>query len=157
MKYSSSNIFSDFEFHDADFKFQAFENNDLTILVKNLNVHKNTEHNPYSLDMELSEAKIVFYNFRVAAFSPFGQRQKGADGKWYTTEPQITFTEAAAKKLLLHELRRGFTVFDFGLTENGSPYFDGICEDPFYAEFQFDSAAVQWDTYNKPAWYEERR
>lgn len=49
MKYVSTNIFSDFEFHDTYFKFENFENNILNISVKYLKVHKNTEQNPYGI------------------------------------------------------------------------------------------------------------
>ena len=64
MKYTSTNIFSDFEFHDAYFKLESIKNNTLTISVRYLNIHKGTEQNPYNTDMEIEIAQITFSNFK---------------------------------------------------------------------------------------------
>ena len=91
MKYTSTNIFSDFEFHDAYFKLENIEDNILTISVKYLNIHKNTEQNPSDTDMEIEIAYITFNNYQPISFE-FGRTWKqDANGKLYTDEPQVLF------------------------------------------------------------------
>ena len=157
MKYLSANILQDFEFHDAYFKFVKFENNALTISVQYLNIHKNTEQNHYPTDMEIEVARITFQEFNTKSFEPGRAWKQDANGKLYTDEPQIIFEGYAAEDKLLNELRVGSTVFEFGTLENGNYYFDGAGDEPwFQAQFLFDSVAIEWDEYRKPAWYEER-
>ena len=43
LKYVSINRLSDFEFHDAEFIFDSFVNNNLSVKVSYLNIHKDTE------------------------------------------------------------------------------------------------------------------
>ncbi len=157
MEYISINIFSDFEFHDAYFKFESFENSRLIISVRYLNIHKNTEQNPYAADMEIDIAKITFDNFQVKSFEPGRTWKQDKNGKLYTDEPQIIFEGETAKEKLLSELRLGTTVFEFGTLGNGNHYFDGMGNEPwFQAQFLFDSATIQWDKFKKTAWYEEK-
>jgi len=157
MKYQSANILQDFEFHDAYFKFEKFENNALTISVQYLNIHKNTEQNHYPTDMEIEVARITFQGFNAKSFEPGRAWKQGANGKLYTDEPQVVFEGQIAEDKLLNELRVGSTVFEFGTLENGNYYFDGAGDEPwFQAQFLFDSVAIEWDEYRKPAWYEER-
>jgi len=157
MKYQSTNILRDFEFHDAYFKFRKFENNVLSISVQYLNIHKNTEQNHYPTDMEIEVANITFQGFCVKSFEPGRIWKQDANGKFYTDEPQIIFEGYIAEEKLLSELRTGITVFEFGTLESGNYYFDGAGDEPwFQAQFLFDSVAIEWDEYRKPAWYEER-
>ena len=157
MKYLSKNIFSDFEFHDAYFKFESFENNILNISVEYLNIHKNTEQNHYHTDMEIELAQINFTDFRVKSFEPGRTWKQDVNGKLYTDEPQVIFEGQTAEEKLLNELRVGVTVFEFGTLENGTPYFEGNGNEPwFQVQFSFDSVTLEWDEYRKPAWYEEK-
>ena len=158
MKYVSTNIFSDFEFHDACFKLESIENNVLTISVQYLNIHKNTEQNPCDTDMEIEIAQITFINFQVKSFKPGRAWKEDENGELYTNEPQVVFDGETAKEKSLNELRHGATIFEFGTLENGNHYFDGAGDEPwFHVQFLFDSATVEWDEFRKPAWYEERR
>ena len=157
MKYTSTNIFSDFEFHDAYFKLESIKNNTLTISVRYLNIHKGTEQNPYNTDMEIEIAQITFSNFKFISFEPGRSWKQDANGKLYTDEPQVVFEGQIAEDKLLNELRIGSTVFEFGTLENGNYYFDGAGDEPwFQAQFLFDSVTIEWDAFRKPAWYEER-
>ena len=157
MKFTSTIIFSDFEFHDAYFKLESIENNVLTISVQYLNLHKNTEQNSCDTDMEIEIAQITFINFQVKSFEPGRAWKEDENGELYTNEPQVVFDGETAKEKSLNELRHGATIFEFGTLENGNHYFDGAGDEPwFQVQFLFDSAIIEWDEFRKPAWYEER-
>ncbi len=157
MKYISTNIFSDFEFHDSYFKLESFKDDVLTVSVQYLNIHKNTEQNHYPTDMEIEVARITFQGFNAKSFEPGRVWKQDASGKLHTDEPQFIFEGKIAEDKLLNELRVGSTVFEFGTLENGNYYFDGAGDEPwFQAQFVFDSVVIEWYEYRKPAWYEER-
>ncbi len=157
MKYTSTNIFSDFEFHDAYFKLENFKNNTLTISVQYLNIHKNTEQNPCNNDMEIEIAQITFNNFQIKSFEPGRAWKRDENGELYTDEPQVIFEGETAKEKALNELRRGATVFEFGTLKNENYYFDGAGDEPwFQVQFLFDAVTIEWDEFRKPAWYEEK-
>ena len=157
MKFTSTNIFSDFEFHDAYFKLKSIENNVLTISVQYLNIHKNAEQNPCDTDMEIEIAQITFINFQVKSFEPGRAWKQDDNGKLYTDEPQVVFDGETAKEKSLNELRHGATIFEFGTLENGNHYFDGAGDEPwFQVQFAFDAVNIEWDEFRKPAWYEEK-
>ncbi len=150
-------IETNFEFHDAYFKLESLENNVLTISVQYLTIHKNTEQNPNDTDMEIENAHITFNNFKVKSFEPGRAWTQDENGKLYTDEPQVIFDGETAKEKALHQLQYGTTVYEFGTLENGSHYLDGSGNEPwFQMQFSFDSATIQWDTFRKPAWYEEK-
>ena len=156
MKYTSNNIFSDFEFHDAYFKLECIQNNVLTISAEYLNVHKNTEQNSSDTDMEIEIAHITFSNFQLISFEPGRTWERDSDGKFYTDEPQVIFEGKIAEGKLINELQVGTTIYEFGTLENGNYYFDGTGDEPwFQVQFSFNSAIVEWDAFRKPAWYEE--
>ena len=158
MKFTSTNIFSDFEFHDAYIKLETIENNVLTISVQYLNIHKNTGQNPNDTDMEIEIAQIIFNNFQVKTFEPGRAWKQDDNGKFYTDEPQVIFDGETAKEKAINELRRGATVYEFGTLENGNYYFDGAGDEPwFQMQFLFDSATIEWDDFRKPAWYEDKQ
>ena len=159
MKYASKNIFTDFEFHDAYFKFENFENDILTFSAKLLNIHKNTEQNPSNTDMQIELAKITFHNFQIKSYEPGrGGWKQDENGNWYTDEPRMIFEGESAKEKMLHELQYGTTVFEFGTQENGNHYFGGAGDEPWFkVQYSSDSVTIEWDAYKKPAWYEEKQ
>ena len=73
MKYRVENNLDLFEFHDAEVSFMSFDNNELTLSAKHLNIHKNTNENPYDDDMEIDFAKIdslfAEYDFNLKQFN----------------------------------------------------------------------------------------
>lgn len=157
MKYTSSNIFSDFEFHDAYFKLESITDNAITISVQYLNIHKNTEQNPFDTDMEIEIAHITFNNYRVKSFEPGRAWKQDENGELYTDEPHVIFAGETAKEKALNELQHGATIFEFGTLENGNHYFDGASDEPwFQVQFTFDAVNIEWDSFKKPAWYEKR-
>ena len=157
MKYQSSNILRDFEFHDALFTFESFDNEVLTVAVRYLNIHKSTEQNQYPTDMEIELARITFHEFCAKSFEPGRAWRHDENGEFHTDEPQVIHTGTMAKEKLLSELRSGTTVFEFGVLDNGNNYLDGCGEEPwFQAQFTFDSAIIEWSGFRKKACYEER-
>lgn len=143
MKYKSNNVFADFEFHDSYFKLENIKDNVLTISVEHLNIHKSTEFNPHNTDMEIELAKITFNNLQVKSFK--------------LDKPQVIFDGKIAEQKSINELTSGATIYEFGTLENGNHYFDGTgVESWFQVQFLFDSATIEWDTFKKPAWYEEK-
>lgn len=155
MQYQSSNILTDFEFHDAHFNFESFENGRLIVNARYLNIHKTTSQNPHPTDMEIASAKITFDEFRVISYEPGRTWKLNDKGESYTDEPQVIFEDAIAHHKFFSELHVGITVFAFG--KDTTYYIEGCGDAPwFLAYFTFNSAIVEWDEYQKPAWYEER-
>ncbi len=140
MKYRSSKILDDFEFHDAGFTFESFDNQNLVVTAQYLNIHKSTEQNPYSKDMEIELARITFQGIHFISF----ESQEIYDGK-------------IAEEKILSNLRSGIIVWKFGVLDNGNYCFDGAGDEPWFeAQFSCESAFIEWDAYKNPAWYEER-
>lgn len=156
MKYRSVDL-GNFEFHDAYFTFLGFENDTLTISVRYLNIHKNTDQNPHPTDMKIELATITFKGFCTQLFTVGGAWETDANGKCSAVQPPFVFEGQAANDKLFNELRVGSTIYEFGILENGNYYFAGTGDELwFQAQFVFDSATVEWDVYRKPAWYEEK-
>lgn len=156
MQYTSSNIFQDFEFHDAYFTYDNFDGNTLSLFAECLNIHKFTEQNPGDQDLELKLAKITFTGFQLQSFEPGRTWKENEKGEVQPAEPQVVFQGLPAMKLFLSELRHGMTVYEFGPLEQGDCYLDGSGEEPWYhIQFVFDAAMIEWDAYKKIAWYEE--
>lgn len=140
MKYRSSKILVDFEFNDAGFKFESFDNQNLVVTARYLNIHKSAEQNPYSKDMEIELARITFQGIHFISF----ESQEIYDGK-------------IAEEKILSNLRSGIIVWKFGVLDNGNYCFDGAGDEPWFeAQFSCESAFIEWDAYKNPAWYEER-
>ncbi len=157
MKYRSANILKDFEFHDALFELLSFENNILTISCKYLNIHKNTLQNQFDTDMEIVAAKITFKDFRLLSYCSEGKLKSDSNGGYYAEKSEEVFSDAVAYEKLLNELKAGVTVLDFGTLDNKNCFIDGIGATPWFSvQFLFDCAAVEWDEFKRPAWYEQR-
>lgn len=155
MKHISTNIISDFEFHDAYFKLEALEDAVLTISAEYVNIHKDTEQNPCDTDMEIETAKITFQKFHVLSFKSGGGWMEDSNGNRYE-EPQVIFEGEAAEEKLLCELQEGITVFWLGTSENGKFGLEGLGNEPWFeVQFLFDAVTIQWDSYKDIAWYEK--
>lgn len=154
MKYTSINKISDFEFHDAEFDFISFENGNLVISAKHLNIHKNAEENPKSKDMEIKKATITFKNFYIKSIKKIEKYEKDEQGAYHPSE--YTYLKGdEALHMLLSELKHGLTIYSLGVFEHDVYYLDGFGEDPYFTTFfRFDEVIVEWDEFLKPAWYE---
>lgn len=157
MKYISVNRLSDFEFHDAEIVFDSFINNQLTVKVNYLNIHKNTEQNPFEIDMEIESASITFEGFDIISYEQGRAWQKDKNGKFYSNEPQIILSDDDAHCRFLEQLKTGITIFDFDIKEGKTYFIDAIAADPFFTVcFTFNGVVIAWDDYKKEAWYTSR-
>lgn len=157
MKYTSANIFEDFEFHDAWLKLERFDAKHLHLSAQHLNIHKAAEQNEHGCDMELDTAMIALSGICVTSYTFGGGRFLNEKGEVIATEPQTVLTGAAAEERLIDELRSGVRVYEFGVHGDSGCYLDGSGAEPwFHARFSFDTATIQWDGYQNAAWYEKR-
>ncbi|MBQ3597649.1 MAG: hypothetical protein II987_00100 [Clostridia bacterium] len=158
MKYNSVNRLSDFEFHDAWFSLDTFENNCLTVKALCLNIHKDAEQNPYETDMEIANALITFKGFKLQSYEPIRGWKQDENGNRYSDDPQIVLHGEEAYVCFLLQLKEGITVFDLGATDTSVHFIDAISKDPFFTvRFTFESVVIEWDDYKKEAWYTSKQ
>lgn len=154
MKYSSTNRFEDFEFHDSTLAFVSWDDSRLIVTAKYLNVHKDAAPNNTGADMEISEARITFYGIQIKDFEPSRTWKTDENGNSYTNDPFIIYTDDDARDMLENELHNSITVMGFTF-ENGLYELGAIGIDPYFsARFTFSEIEVVWDDYRKKAWYE---
>lgn len=157
MKHRVKNNLDLFEFHDAEFSFVDFDNNELTLSAKHLNIHKNTKENSHDCDMEIDFAEFIFAGFHVVSFEPMRAYQVDDDGNWYTNEPQVIYSDKEAEKHFLDEIKNGITIncIDICKKDNKTYIELSTCaQSCFFATFSFNEVSVEWDKYCKKAWYE---
>lgn len=156
MRYRSVNQLDSFEFHDSEFTFVQLDSDVLTVSVKFLNIHKETEQNPSEYDMEIESARISFEGIRKLMFEPSRTWIQDADGNSYTDDPLIIYEGKEAEKHIIEELKNTICVFNFD-KEDDFRYSIGACGlDPYLTfTFSFDRVIVEWDNYRKKAWYEQ--
>ena len=158
MKYCSINQLNDFEFHDANFTIVKFDGDELIVSARHLNIHKETEQNPYECDMEIDRARIAFKGFRAYSFEPGRTWKPDWNGELKTNEPRIVFDGREAEKKIIQTLEVGVWINGFEKEDDSRYCFDGCTLEPnstyFAAEFSFDCVTVEWDRYRKGAWYE---
>lgn len=157
MKYSCENCLEKFEFHDAEFSFESFENSELTISVKYLNIHKNTAENPYECDMEIELVKLKFSNLNVISFEPMRAYKEDENGNLYTDDLQVIYKGQEANGQFISALKQGFAVNSIDVFKKDNKIYAELssCSKLYFiATFSFDSVKVEWDNYCKKAWYE---
>lgn len=158
MKYNSVNRLSDFEFHDAWFSLEAFENNCLTVKALYLNIHKDAEENPNETDMEIANALITFKGFKLQSYEPVRGWKRDENGNFYSDDPKIVLYGEEAFICFLAQLKAGFTVFDLGTIDTSVHFIDAASKDPFFTvRFTFESVVIEWDDYKKEAWYTSKK
>ena len=157
MRYNSVNRLSDFEFHDAWFSLDSFENNCLTVKALCLNIHKDVEQNPHETDMEIENAVITFEGFDLLSYEPGRAWRQDENGKFYTDEPQIVLKDNLAHSRFSDQLAFGLTVFALGIKEGNTHFIDAISKDPFFTvSFTFKNVIIEWDEYIGKAWYTKK-
>ncbi len=154
MRFVSLNRLSDFEFHDAEFTLDVFNDNLLRVKANYLNIHKNTEQNAHETDMEIASAFITFEGFNLLSYEPGRTWQQDENGEFYSTEPQIILTDDSALSRFSEQLDSGITILDLGIKEEFTYFIDALAKDPFFTVcFTFKSVRIEWDEYKKEAWY----
>ena len=155
MKYISVNSRSDFEFHDAEFTFNSFVNHQLVIIAYYLNIHKNTEQNPFETDMEIERACITFEGIDIISYKSGRAWQRDE-----SNEPQVIFSDDEAHCRFIEQLKTRITVFDLDILdikERKIYFIDAMAVDPFFTVcFTFERVVIAWDSYKKDAWYTSR-
>ena len=158
MKYSSANIFDDFEFHDAWFALKHAGDRELTLSAEHVNIHASAEENPHGRDMELGTAAITLHGFRITSYATGGQWTRNEKNELVATAPQTILMGEAGERRLLDALRSGVTVYEFGVHEEGGCYLEGGGTDPwFHARLTFDAARIRWDGWKGAAWYADMK
>lgn len=157
MRYRSENEFGIFEFHDAQFILERFENGNLTVSAEHLNIHRNTAQNPSETDMEIDYAIITFTGFRVHTLEETESWNRIEDeaGKVSRVADTCSVLEGkAAEERFIKHLEEGFDVYAFGRFDGSLYYFDtSTSEPPFTSKISFDTFTVEWDNYCGKAWY----
>jgi len=154
MKYLSDNKLSDFEFHDAEFTLDSFDNDRLIVNAVYLNIHKDAEQNPHETDMEIASARITFSEFKLLSYESGRAYKQDENGNYYTDEPQIHLIGDAASERFSKQLKAGLTIFDLEMTDASKHFIDAISSDPFFTVcFAFESVVIEWNDYKKEAWY----
>ncbi len=154
MRFVSLNKLSDFEFHDAEFTLDVFNDNLLRVKANYLNIHKNTEQNSHETDMEIASAVITFEGFNLLSYEPGRAWQQDENGEFYSIEPQIILTDDSALSRFSEQLDSGITILDLGIKEEFTYFIDALAKDPFFTVcFTFKSVRIEWDEYKKEAWY----
>ncbi len=157
MKYLSVNKLSDFEFHDAEFTLNSFENNHLVVNAIYLNIHKEAEQNPHETDMEIAGARITFTEFKLQSYESGRAWKQDENGSFYSDEPQILLVGDDASARFSEQINNGLTIFDLGTKDTATHFIDAMSSDPFFtACFTFESVVIEWDDYKKEAWYTSR-
>ena len=154
MKYISVNKLSDFEFHDAEFELEVFDNKCLRVKANYLNIHKGADQNQYTTDMEISLAYITFEELNLLSYETGVARKQDAHGEFYPVEPQIILTDEYAHARFLEQLKNRITVFDLGEKDSNTYFIDAMSKDPFFTIcFTFRNVTIEWDEYKTQAWY----
>ena len=160
MKYRVENQLDLFEFHDCEFSLSGFDEKDIVVSVKHLNIHEDAKENPHDRDMEISLANIQFKNIHILSFEPMRAYRVDDDGNWYTDEAQIIFTGRDAEEKFISELEKGFSINCIDIREFGGHTTIEIsttAQKCFFAMFLFSDVIVEWDAYCDKAWYEKHR
>lgn len=158
MKYCVTDQPGLFEFHDSEFTLISLGGGELVVSVKYLNIHKHTIQNPSEHDMEIGHAKMNFKGFRKPSYEVGRTWKKDAQGNSYPVGPKIIYFGQEAEEKIREELLDKIAVFDFNKKEDNRYSIDGSGVAPFFTmEFCCDHVIVEWDEYQKKAWYELHR
>ena len=161
MSYRSTDRICDFEFHYSRIDFVSFENANLTITAKALNIHQNTEQNSYDTDMQCSAATITFIN-AVIGFYTDGITYKCINGEFVPeSEEAVVYTDKHAEALFLKEAKHGFEIYGVKEKMQGNYKvfeFDAGGIAPFFScGIYYESVEISWDSFEGKAWYEEKK
>ncbi|MBE6754379.1 MAG: hypothetical protein E7559_08550 [Ruminococcaceae bacterium] len=152
MKYCVENDLSLFEFHDSILSFVSFDGRDLVVCAEHMNIHKDTPHNTYAYDMEITSAQITFSNLSSVTYKPVSVSETGADGQ------RVVFSGQEAMEHIVEELKYSLTVHHFKKQGNSGYSLCGCGIEPYFTiDFDANSVTVCWDEYIRKAWYERRR
>ena len=158
MKYQCVNELDLFEYHDATSNFISVQGNVFEMHLENLNVHKMTKVNPGKVDLQIKLAVLKFTDCAIESYEPERNWKTNSKGELYTDELQIMYNGETALSRLIDNAIHRFTIIVFNTTEdNGQHTAVMSCtgNDPFFkVTFKFKNSTVEWDEYDRKAWYE---
>ncbi len=146
---------ADFEFHDSEWSFVSWENGDLAVKIRALNIHKDAAQNGTGKDMELGEAVATFFGIKNITYELPRTWKKDENGNSYTDEPRVIYEGDEAMARFIEELKNehGVTVMYFDKKDEGYEL-GAIGNEWLSPKFDFDSVRIEWDVYDGKAWYE---
>ncbi|MBR6513360.1 MAG: helix-turn-helix transcriptional regulator [Clostridia bacterium] len=151
-----------FEFHDTILSLVRYDKTlkCLILSARSLNIHKNTEQNPYDSDMEIKEAKIYLHGFRILSLECPPAYQWNEDNELVALDtPEVSLSGEEALQYLLEQFATRFrvTVLELENIGNGEYYMTIDIEQPgtLAMKFTVSRATVTWSEYNGEAWYEQ--
>ena len=156
MKYYVENNLTLFEFHDSVISLVRYDETNLIVSAKQLNIRKFTEQNPSEYDMEIADAQITFYDFTPLSY--IHNEVLFADTETTPLVSQKTFEGKDATEHFLEELNNQITIFDFNKMDNGNFFIDGIGIGPFFTMiFSFAKVTIEWESYIDKSVYEQKK
>ena len=104
--------------------------------------------------MEIASAFITFEEFKLLSYEPGRVWKQDENGEFHPSETQIVLCDVAAYSRFSEQLDAGLTVFDLGIKEGTTYFIDAMSKDPFFTIcFTFKSVRIEWDEYQREAWY----
>ncbi len=157
MKYSFVDRLQDFEFHDSFWKMLSWEDDEVVIELRCLNVHKSALLEPVDTDMEIENARMIFRGFSQLTYEPSRVWKTDEKGKSYTDEPQIIHSGKAAQKFFIAEMKENPMILNLSYCDRKCEI-DGCGTDPYFTFcFSFQHVEIAWDTFRGAAWYEREQ
>jgi len=154
MKYISTDRLSDFEFHDSEWCFVSWEDGNLTVRIRMLNIHKDAQQNDCGKDMEIKEAIMTFIGIKNFTYMLPRTWKKDENGNSYTDDPLVVYEGDEGVRKFINELESSHHAAVMYFKEiDGGYEFGGIGNEWISAEFAFDGVRVEWDEYCGKAWY----
>ncbi len=160
--YSVTNNLDIFNFHDTELELLRFikNSNELTVSVKHLIIHKNTDQNTSNCDMVITDAVATFTNIHNLSIIAGGLYIEDEKGELVPIEKPITMTDTDALDYLITALSESdyFYVYELSKTVDGRYCMPVSCmPKSFNLYFSFDNINISWNEYENIAWYEQKR
>ena len=156
MKYYVENNLTLFEFHDSVISLVRYDETNLIVSAKQINIRKFTEQNSSEYDMEIADAQITFYDFTPLSYTH--NEVLFADTGTTPLVSQKTFEGKDVTEHFLEELNNQITIFDFNKMDNGNFFIDGIGIGPFFTMiFSFAKVTIEWESYIDKSVYEQKK
>ena len=76
-------------------------------------------------------------------------------GEKISEKPSVLYTDAQAETIFRENIENEFKVGYLSAEKDGVYRLENLT-DPSYMGIKFTSACIEWDSYEKPAWYEEK-
>ncbi len=147
-----------FEFHDSTFILDGFDGKDLSVFAEGLNISKNAEQNPKTIDLQIEKAHITIYGICDLTYEPGQTWKPDESGSLVPVTPRIIYSGKKALKRAVAELRHGIEVFSHEIADGDRFLIAGSGIEPYFEiGFKASKVVIEWDKYCKAAWYESRK